>query len=346
MKLYEITIKPAASFGTPLKGDTLFGHFCWQVAYEPEILRGGLDRWLELYDEKPFIIFSSAFPKIVESNRAWYAMKRPDLPLSVIFPGMDEDRCAVIKRIKGKKRLKWMRVDSDLSIDLGRAEFYNDTDLWGRVLQQAGDGDLAAIGTSSMKTLCINFDKHQNTINRSTMTTGEGMFSPYTVSAFSYYPETRLSVFCLLDEEATDIDRVFVALERIGRFGFGRDASSGLGKFRMEQWKEVGIPSTEGVNACYALSPVVPEQDAFVESYFTPFVRFGKHGDSLARSGNPYKNPVIMADEGAVLVPGDKEAVFARPYIGRALRGLSKADPRTVHQGYAIYLPLKMGGRT
>ena len=35
MKLYAIVIETHSGFGTPLKGDTLFGQFCWEVAMDP-----------------------------------------------------------------------------------------------------------------------------------------------------------------------------------------------------------------------------------------------------------------------------------------------------------------------
>lgn len=54
MKLYEVIIKPESGFGTPLKGDTIFGHICWQTAYDKNLLEGGLDRWIDCYAERPF----------------------------------------------------------------------------------------------------------------------------------------------------------------------------------------------------------------------------------------------------------------------------------------------------
>ena len=86
MKLYEITIKPVSGFGTPLKGDTLFGHVCWQAAYVAKILNGGLDKWIACYGEKPFAVFSTAWPKLCDKGKWFYAVKRPDVPLSRHFP--------------------------------------------------------------------------------------------------------------------------------------------------------------------------------------------------------------------------------------------------------------------
>jgi CRISPR-associated protein Csm4 len=75
--------------------------------------------------------------------------------------------------------------------------------------------------------------------------------------------------------------------------------------------------------------------------FFTPFTRFGRHGDVLAKSSNPFKNPVIMADEGGIFIPKSHES-FTKPYIGRAVMNISKAEPRTVMQGYSLYLPVNV----
>lgn len=68
----------------------------------------------------------------------------------------------------------------------------------------------------------------------------------------------------------------------------------------------------------------------------------GRHGDRLSVSGKPFKNPVIMADEGALLFPHDMAAALARPYLGAAVRGVSKIQENTVHQGYSLYIPVRL----
>ena len=40
-------------------------------------------------------------------------------------------------------------------------------------------------------------------------------------------------------------------------------------------------------------------------------------------------------------IPKDK-SILKKPYIGMSISGVSKADPNTVVQGYAPYLPLKL----
>jgi CRISPR-associated protein Csm4 len=105
--------------------------------------------------------------------------------------------------------------------------------------------------------------------------------------------------------------------------------------------KERSFPAAKGANACFTLSPSVPEANLYHQQYFVPFTRFGRHGDRLARSKNPFKVPVVMADEGAVFVPCEQK-VFSRPYLGRAIHDVSLVQFNAVAQGYSIYLPCEV----
>ncbi len=157
-----------------------------------------------------------------------------------------------------------------------------------------------------------------------------------------YRPGIQLVIFAWIDPQALSLGQLREALSRIGQFGYGRDASTGCGRFGVEAIRQLEPPSADRANACYALSPVLPESGTFRKVYHRPFVRFGRHGDALARSRNPYKNPVLMADEGAVLVPKAKSA-FGKPYLGRPVTSdLSLAMPQTVLQGYSLYLPFRL----
>ena len=206
------------------------------------------------------------------------------------------------------------------------------TDETRKVVKRAGSGSFITPAT-----------QYHNTINRLTGTTGEGGFAPFAVEQNVFYPETELALFVGIDEDLIKIEQVLEGLERIGLVGFGKDASTGLGRFDMGEEAEVDLSSlgSGSPNACYTLAPSVPEKELFSEMFFSPFTRFGRHGDVLAKSGKPFKNPVIMADEGAVLMPNNND-VFKKPYIGRAVRNVSKAEPNTVVQGYSLYIPVSV----
>jgi len=339
VKLYEIILKPQSGFATPLKGDTLFGCFCWQAALDKEILDGGLDRWVSCYGERPAVVFSSAWPCFAEAKGNTYALKRPELPPSMLFADQGKSLKERMLARKDNQKKRWMLTSAPLAINLGHTTFLDDGELSRKALSH-----LSAEKSKQMKHAAPMFSREAermyNSINRLTMTTGEG-FAPFGSSATHYYPETELVVFALIDEEATGIERVRLALKRIGQSGFGADASTGSGRFQLGKSEELPLPTCAGANAAYCLAPVVPQPGVFAGQFFRPFVRFGRHGDRLAAGAAPFKNPVVMADEGAVFIPRGAGSL-QKPYIGRAVTGISKAMPQTIHQGYAIHIPFKL----
>jgi len=68
IKTYVVTIKPETAFGTPLKGDTILGQFCWQVAEDPSLAKDDLAELIMRYEEAPFLVFSSAWPVVLNEG--------------------------------------------------------------------------------------------------------------------------------------------------------------------------------------------------------------------------------------------------------------------------------------
>lgn len=341
MKLYRLTLQPLSGLGTPLKGDTLFGQFCWQVAHDPTLLKGGLEANLETYAERPFIVFSSAYPLIKVGNQEYLALKRPDLPQSLLFPFAGRDRLHRLLERKDNIKKKWMLVPLDLSLDLSRVEYKRDGDLVAELSQVAEDTTKRLLRKNPDQQVIITWAQPHNSIHRITGSTGTAAFAPYNQTRYQYFPDINLAILVLLDKEVTDIEKVGKALTRIGAWGFGRDASIGQGRFKLVSHGEIPIPATEHANAFYTLAPSVPAPGSYQKAFFTPFIRFGKHGDIYARSRNPFKKPVIMADEGAVFISREN-ALLKRPYVGQAVTGISEALSKTTMQGYSPYIPLRL----
>lgn len=342
MKVYEIIIKPLSGFATPLKGDTIFGHFCWQAAYDRTLLGKTLDELLTNYHSKPFAIFSSAYPKFYSGTRPYYAMKTPALPLDKIFDLPDE-KCEAIEKRKEYKAKRWMILKEKGGFSsLKELDFLNDRELFEKVKEGLTPEARRLVRKGGAKNFITIFSQYHNTINRFTGTTGEG-FAPFDVEQHVFSPETELTIFVGIDEAVINIEQVRKGLERIGEFGFGKDASTGLGRFELAEDAEIDLSSmgSSSPDACYTLSPSVPGKNTFKEVFFNPFTRYGRHGDVLAKSANPFKNPVIMADEGGIFLP-DNGGAFDIPYIGTSVENVSKSEPRTVAQGYSLYIPVRV----
>jgi CRISPR-associated protein Csm4 len=329
VKIYRITIEPRSPFGTPLKGDTLFGQFCWQAAYAPDLLTVPLDEAIRLYSEKPFAVFSSAFPSLLDGG---IALKRPDAPLDLLFDFSGKSREDIIGDRKKFKKQKWLLCDKAAALaDFRTCEYMDDEELTLRA------------GLKADKHSSVEESSH-NSVSRLTGTTGGNGFAPFTQENTVYAPGGRLAVFVGIDEGLLPLETLKTGLERIGLSGFGRDASTGLGKFTVTECTEVDLAAYGPAepNALYTLSPSVPKKAEYKDALFTPFTRFGRHGDRLATSGKPFKNPVIMADEGALYFPHDMGEALQRPYMGSALAGLSKIQENAVAQGYSLYIPVRL----
>ncbi len=344
MKTYEIILKPLSGFGTPLKGDTLFGHICWQAAYDSSLFNDPLDTLLSSYASSPFLVISSAYLVHRDSGKTTRVLKRPDMPLSYLFDAKGPNKREIIKERKILKAKKWMVLSSTNRVEsLKNADYESDQDLFRKFINVSVEHLQKDSRKKGITALVREFTQPHNTINRLTGTTGEGGFAPFTVEQEAFFPNVELSIFAGISKNI-QIEQVRKALSRMGTTGFGKDASTGLGKFSVTDVSEISLAKlgSEKPNACYTLSPSVPEKEAFRQIYFAPFTRFGRHGDTLAKSANPFKNPVIMADEGAVLVSERMNEILEHPYIGTGISNISKAEPKTVMQGYSLYIPVKV----
>ena len=343
MKTIEITIKPISGFGTPMKGDTIFGHICWQAAYDSSLFGGRtIDQLLSDYETNPFLIISSAFFKVGNNEKTIRVLKRPDIPLPSLFDFQGKSKKEIIRMRKVLKSKRWMKIPDGGRIEsLKKIDYISDSELVEEsILSSTEKGQLEA-RKKGAKSIVAEFSQPHNTINRLTNTTGEGRFAPFVSDQSVFLGQIELILYVGLREDIS-IEQTRVALQRIGETGFGKDASTGLGKFNVISAEEFSLSSlgSDTPNACYVLAPSVPEKNTFLQMYFAPFTRFGRHGDVLAKSSNPFKNPVIMADEGAIFMPADLDRTMNKPYIGTAVTNISKAEPNAVTQGYSLYIPV------
>ncbi len=302
------TITPRSAFGGPIRGDTLFGQLCWAARH-----RWGEARLAELLQGytagQPFLVVSDAFP-------AGY-LPRPALPLHRFDEAPDADRKAVKKR-------RW----------LPRERFAEPLRQW--LNHAVAEQDIA-----DDELMAAHIQPH-NTINRMTGTTGTGEFTPYIMAQHWFAPSLALDIYIAYDGERLSKDEVKQLLEDVGHAGYGRDASIGLGKFELTGLSPEDWPAQDNANAMMTLAPCAPQGLNFdpARSWYQPFTRFGRHGDLGVHTGRPFKNPVLMADTGALLSYSNGEV---STFCGQGLGGngqLSKAIEATVHQGYAPALPV------
>ena len=328
--LHEVIIKPDSLFGTPLVGDTLFGHLCWQFALNADLLARPFADCVAEYPQSPFLVLSSAVPRIKVQNKEGYALPCPELALFA-----DRNRnsplCEKLKTRKTRKKNKWFFVGTDLC-PVFAADRLLDADGVSAGIRALDSKAQTGMGNTAFT---VQTERSHNSINRLTGTTGENAFAPYSTEVFSFLPGTTLAVFVLTQAELCPPESLRTAFAKVGLCGYGRDASTGLGRFRVLDVLPRTVPDPAQANAWYTLAPCVPPQTPLArKTWAKPLVRFGKHGGIPEE--RPFKAPVVMADTGAVFLLDEppENSVF-----GCGLTGLSKARPETIVQGYAPVLP-------
>lgn len=317
MKLYRALIRPRTAFATPLKGDTLFGQLCWLIRrnFGEDRLVHLLDGYLE---QRPFAVLSDPMPSGYV-GRPCITVER--LGLAAIDPMLR-------KEIKARRWLPEQVLERPLV-------------EWGARL--ASDGDvMMALGLKG--SLSTRETRQHNSLNRMTGSTGAGEagFAPFSRDLTWYHPEVPLSLFVAFDEARLSAGEMEELLRQLGMEGYGKEASSGCGKFDLVECAPYTPPTPPAPNAWLALAPVAPQGLPWKASncYYEVFTRFGRHGDVAVHTGRPFKNPVLMAQSFAVLTPEGREV--SQSFTGQGLTGLSKAIESTVQQGYSPVLAVQL----
>ena len=313
MKSYFFEINPESSFSTPLSGDILFGHICWEIAYDSSLV-GKLDDLVKNYSEKPFLITSSLFPVV---NNEWI-LPRPSLPSRFWIKKTEKD---VLKRKELEKKMFFKLQKNGLSLAKRRKEESFDCFLSSDEFLQEWKREETETHVS---------------ISRLVGTSGQEGFSPYTTNTVFFRPGLNLGFLVMTDLNSSSIEKI---IKRIGEGGYGKDVSTGKGKFsikKVSQWNSQDY-SPKNADAYFSLSPSVLQNEE--ELYCETFTRFGRLGRDFALDKNPFKNPVIFAKEGAVL---RKNSPTDLEYIGSIIENVSKRK-EVVGQGFSPVLPIHVG---
>lgn len=319
-QMYRVQIKPLTAFATPLRGDTLFGQVCWHIQ-QAEGSAALSERLAGYQLGSPFLVFADAFPAGM--------VPRPALPLARM--GLELADPAQRKAAKGRR---WLPVQA----------LAEPMEEWHRHLATEAELATALPGQHSGQPLWQQQTRTHNSINRLTQTTGSGEqgFAPYERQLTWYNPALTLDLYAVLGEQATT-SNLEQWLSAVGMAGYGKEASSGLGKFEVTDIAPFEPPQPAVANAWLTLAPCAPQGGDWrpQHCFYQTHVRFGIHGGQVAAAGQvPWKNPVLLADTAALLTP--VQAPLPRQHFaGAGLGGLSRAVTATVHQGYSPVLPVQ-----
>ena len=317
MKSLKFQIKPLSAFGSPLVGDMLFGQICWGIAQA--FGQDHLKQLLAGYTENtPFMVISDAFPSGF--------LPRPNIPSRYLTNNLDPS-----KRKEFRKK-KWLPM----------VHIQKPSKEWSDIAQNI-DWQQES-------------ERTHNSLDRISGTTGNKIENaPFSENVIDYCDEkgipSILDLYMIVDSNRISFEELEKILKVIGSFGYGRDASTGKGRFEVIKYEDVSAEklflwsqNTPKELSFMTLANCAPQGLDWISEkcWYTPHVRFGRHGDQAALVGSPFKNPVLLAQTGAVLTP---KTVPLTPYMGQGLGAnskLSRSIPETVQQGYAPIIPLNI----
>lgn len=308
MNLYKLTLRPQSAFITPLKGDTLFGQLCWQI--RESFGEARLTELLSGYTANtPFAVVSDAF---IQGT-----LPMPNVPMHLKTGASQQGQ------LKKLKKIKFINVEA----------LHLPVKNW-----------LSNAKTLESNGLPQSFQGLHNSINRLTNSTTGDAFSPFTLNKYSYPNNSLLDCYLVLDTTKLDLEEAKEIIATIGLIGYGRKANTGHGKFSLESIEKIEPSTYANPNgqSYLTLAPcrVAPEGWNTPQCYYQLFTRFGRHGIQLVHT-QPFKQPVMLMETGAVLTPQKMDADTL--FIGQGLTGISQAQPQAVQQAYSPVLRIDLG---
>lgn len=305
MEYLRLKIKPISSFVTEPSSDTLFGQICYTLS----LMNEDINTMLADYETDPFLVVSDLFP-------LGYALK-PVIPMK-LDDTLNIENLANRKKYKNKNRILLDGVISS-----------------GKILDEHIYAPVWNI---------ISSETTHAYINRLTGTTSKGAFAPYNLVDYHYSAlkedgEFYFDLYLYVKEEYKSA--VLKAIELIGKTGYGKKATIGKGRFIIDNLVDIETVTIDlsGKNSLFTIgrcciSGLGNKADAV---YYTHNTIFGKHG-VITADGIPFKSPYIAAEQGMVLLDIKDDSIFNKPYIGKAITGISHRN-NTVSQGYSLYIP-------
>ena len=134
-------------------------------------------------------------------------------------------------------------------------------------------------------------------------------------------------------EKAEDLFR------RLARSGYGAKKAVGYGQFKVVEFERFdGFAELDGANGFVSLSNWVPARDDPRLGFYNTLVKYGKLGEELAVSENPFKFPLTMLTAGSSFYAEGE----VTDYYGRLVEGIAPAADEVVQYGYAFAIPARL----
>lgn len=273
MRYWRVKLELESALRTPLHSGTLFGQLCWAF----RALRGEreLVSWLDAQREEPLLVSD--------------AMPHGYLPRPILAP-MSRGGGLSVAEVQRSKELRdrvWIRRE-----DFGELRgAMNESDLMFRLINFDSKGPSGLAATR----------RAHNKINRLSGTTpaNGGL---YFVD--EDWPKEEEGSGCFDVSLGSFLDESFLQklFAFVGEWGFGRDASTGRGRWSCVIEPEAAEWFGEGGTRRMSLShgSLTPNMEA---PRYRLHVHYGKVGGGYGMTSNPFKFPLTLLRPGATFRP-------------------------------------------
>lgn len=321
-KIFKLSIIPKSGMLTDLDSDIIFGHFCWRM--REHLGEDLLSEFLKLYTEnKPVFTISSGLSERITRDKTEVFFPKP--LVQTPFNEEKRDKRERIKSFNEMKRKKRRKLISQKQLNLfllGNIEKYSDS--FNEELDVPKFDNELRVNVS---------------IDRKTMKSAEGKL-------FSYYPNYLISgdgfavLVKVLDEEAFVRYECEKLLTNVFEIGYGKKKSSGFGAFEVLGFNEYNeISEYEEGTSFLSLSSYMPAAaDEVLEYQYDFAIKHGRMGEQLAKTGNPFKKPLIIIKPGSCF-----ECNVSKEFYGRITNEGEITDyfPFAKYMGFSFSLRYK-----
>ena len=301
MKTYSLKLKQKSGLLTELQSDTIYGHFCWRLKEKL-----GEDKLAEF-----ILLYTKAKPVFLVSDGLLNVDGEILFPRPFIFskPELKEKKADKViefvkrKKIKERNYLNVSEMNSFLSNGIIKLE--EKKEETSKKKKHKSDIPLR---TESLR-VSVQID-------RNTFGSSEGKlfsFNPkYNRNDVSY-----VLLIKVLDENNFKLFECENILREVFSVGFGRKKSSGYGQFEVDEktpfveFNEIIEP--KDANALMVLGNYLPSDSDNVDAVgYEINTKYGKLGEELSQSENPFKNPIVFLTAGSCFNTEIKKDFYGR----------------------------------
>jgi len=300
MKTYALTLKLKSGLLTELQSDTIYGHFCWRLKEQYGVSK--LEEFIKLYKSgNPIFILSDGLLKVKDKIR---------FPRPLIFEQLD------IKLSKYEKVLNFVEHKAKKERNYLTLEELNFFLSNGKI--QINDLTESLDTNKKIKKKKKIFEDGL----RVSVQIDRQSFGSMQGRLFSYKPKYSaddVSFVVLLkvfDEKRFSSDELSYKqiLQDIFSIGYGKKKSSGFGQFEIVDFEEYkDIQELEASDSFIVLGNYLPSiNDKVFPIAYDYNTKYGKLGEELSTSENPFKNPMVFLTAGSCFKTTDPKPFYGR----------------------------------